>query len=1018
MSPASIHAKASLRGSVLRFGAVFIALACLLLPSPALGQWTHFKMKRHDGKGNYLWSYPENWHRGVPNSGTSCEIGDDSSGRAMHCVIRSDAVCRGMELAEHGRTEGSTLRLEKGASLTFTTGAVMSKDRESWFYVDGTAKSLTPNHTFRVGGPWGRPESGLPSSAHILIGPTGVLETWFIGINTSHRVEAAPSSPWGPKFFSGATDSEIVVNGGRLVAREGLRITTTDARRPGALRLRGRAKFTTNTDAKYGIDVWCGIWEIDGGKADIRVGDIEFWGNKFRDAVNSKTKRRVGSGLSVLKLTGDGISTIRARKLNFIDAAVLDASELKVPPGTYTIIDGKSLAGTNLRLAAGTDAGKWSFRFDPATSDLLLSRAEEPSEERYDKMTNVSTGKHPYLFFRADDLPRIRQRTSKMPGSFFLSHLRKSADRLTPEKLAADGRPPTYADRVQGRAMNAAALSGLITGNRKHTLAAKQALVNLSKWKDMGKTYGMAHGGMIRMAAIGYDWVYNELSEDERKEVERFIADGAGELVRQGKTGWWGAGKEGRQGNWQPQMYSAVAITGMVLKGKHPDAEKWIRLGADVIKEDLDYELDSEGGVYEAYVRYGLGVMMGSIYPTAEALRRVTGEDLYKYRDSVLYKSTAFTAYMLYPQRTGMPPLGDTHDGLYSVGLQLARNASEYGDGLAAWYLDRLIREGWTPGNDHAIWGTLWAMPVKPEHPDSSPRLSKAHAYNSRGKGKWDFGTGHVFLRTDFGSKDGIQFACQAGGDGGFHGHSDKGSYLINAYGVRFLRDFFDGSYQGDRFTWHHSGEAHNVVLIDGAGQGAQCVGIDDPQYYSKIADVEAIESGKGYDYVRMNLTKAYQASPRNKDARKAMRHVVFVRTTAKTGYFVVIDDVEKDDQEHTFSHPFHYDKRDVQVESIEGGRFALKGRGATMIVEAVHPPSGFRAEKARKYGDDYVMLTAKDKAKRFVMVTILYPFTRNMSVPEWKSAERDGKVSLSVEGTEILYDLSSEKVSVKIAAK
>lgn len=88
------------------------------------------------------------------------------------------------------------------------------------------------------------------------------------------------------------------------------------------------------------------------------------------------------------------------------------------------------------------------------------------------------------------------------------------------------------------------------------------------------------------------------------------------------------------------------------------------------------------------------------------------------------------------------------------------------------------------------------------------------------------------------------------------------------------------------------------------------------------------------------------------------------------------------------------------------------------MIVEAVHPPSGFRAEKARKYGDDYVMLTAKDKAKRFVMVTILYPFTRNMSVPEWKSVEKDRKVSLIVEGTEILYDLSSEKVSVKIAAK
>ena len=150
-------------------------------------------------------------------------------------------------------------------------------------------------------------------------------------------------------------------------------MSTCDAKRPGKLALRGGATFTSETDSKYGIDIWCGVWEIDGSKAKINVGDIEFWGNKFKDAVNTKAQTRVGSGLSVLKLTGDGISTIHARNVEFVDAAVLDVGGLQVPAGTYRLIDATTIGQTNLRFAPGTDARKWSFRFDRPAADLMLT---------------------------------------------------------------------------------------------------------------------------------------------------------------------------------------------------------------------------------------------------------------------------------------------------------------------------------------------------------------------------------------------------------------------------------------------------------------------------------------------------------------------------------------------------------------------------------------------------------------------------------------------------------------------
>ncbi|MHC4120326.1 MAG: hypothetical protein ACYSWO_22770 [Planctomycetota bacterium] len=351
---------------------------CLLgiIPQTAAAQeWTQFEMNRKDARGEYLWTEAENWNKGLPNAELSVEIGDDHSGRALHCVIPRGykAVCQNLELAEHGRTQGTTLRLGEGASLTILNQAVLSKDRESWFYLDGELNCPKANNSLRVGGPWGRPDVNEPARCHLIVGPTGVVDAWHVAINTHLRAESAPSSPWGPKFWARSTGSEIIVTGGKLIARQGLRMSTCDADRPGKLALRGRATFKSERDSRYGIDIWCGVWEIDGSGATIDVGYIEFWGDKFRDAVNTKTKTKVGAGLSVLKLTGDGISTIRARKVDFVGAAVLDVGGLSVPAGTYKVIDATAIGRTNLRFAEGTDTVKWSFRFDREAGDLMLT---------------------------------------------------------------------------------------------------------------------------------------------------------------------------------------------------------------------------------------------------------------------------------------------------------------------------------------------------------------------------------------------------------------------------------------------------------------------------------------------------------------------------------------------------------------------------------------------------------------------------------------------------------------------
>jgi hypothetical protein len=354
----------------------FLLNSVFLLTNTSAQTWTQFEMNQRDQRGRFLWNQVKNWNRGEPNADLSVEVGDDNSGKALHCVIPKGvkATCANLELAEHARTQGTTLRLEKGAWLEVLGSAVLSKDRESWFFVDGHFRCNRKRAGVRVGGPWGKPGIGEPSSCHLIIGPDGVVEAWHIGVNTNFRASTVPSNPWGEKYWSGATGSEIVVNGGKLIAREGLRMSTTDAKDPGILRLKEKATLEIKRDSEMGLQVWCGIWEISGGKVHIKVGDIEFHGNKFANAVNGKTGKKVGTGVATLKLSGDGVSTIHARNLNFVDAAELDVSDLKVTGGEYKVFDGDTIESTNLKFSSNVDQDRWTLRLDKATGDVFLSR--------------------------------------------------------------------------------------------------------------------------------------------------------------------------------------------------------------------------------------------------------------------------------------------------------------------------------------------------------------------------------------------------------------------------------------------------------------------------------------------------------------------------------------------------------------------------------------------------------------------------------------------------------------------
>ena len=143
------------------------------------------------------------------------------------------------------------------------------------------------------------------------------------------------------------------------------------------------------------------------------------------------------------------------------------------------------------------------------------------------------------------------------------------------------------------------------------------------------------------------------------------------------------------------------------------------------------------------------------------------------------------------------------------------------------------------------------------------------------------------------------------------------------------------------------------------------------------------------------------------------MRHVVFVRTTEKDGYFVVIDDVKKDDKPREYSHTFHYDPRDVDTVLAEGNSIVLHAKKAKLMIQATHPMSGFTARKLEKYEDTYVKLTCKEKMARLVMMTVLYPVRKKHEPVSIVPQENETSIAVNVNGVVIEYDKTSKTVSV-----
>jgi len=248
------------------------------------------------------------------------------------------------------------------------------------------------------------------------------------------------------------------------------------------------------------------------------------------------------------------------------------------------------------------------------------------------------------LLLRAEELPALRAKIGdggpRRLWEGLLAELPKQVERLQQAEITAETMARDY--QARGPALAAlldsvplVAFHYLLTGDAQHVplvcekmapvLAARR--VGWFTW-DGGSWPHIDAGRVNRLVAVAYDWLYEALSEADRRAYRAFMAAAVADFVRL-NLAVPGAPmhhfRTHNQGN--NQMASAI-LCALALRGQHPDAEQWLRALTDTLLWNLTVSVGPCTQDLEPDLQGYWMISLDALIQAALALRNVLGYDL------------------------------------------------------------------------------------------------------------------------------------------------------------------------------------------------------------------------------------------------------------------------------------------------------------------------------------------------------------------------------------------------------
>jgi hypothetical protein len=440
---------------------------------------------------------------------------------------------------------------------------------------------------------------------------------------------------------------------------------------------------------------------------------------------------------------------------------------------------------------------------------------------------------HPRLVLLDSELDKIRVATKENAlAKRIFGDLEKECDRLLsvpPVRYELTGnRLQTQTRRAVDR-ITTLALMYRLSGRDPWLRRAIMELKACAEFRDWNPARFVDTAEMTHAFAIGYDWLFNALSPEERG----WVRDA---LIAKGLDQAWPIYQQ--KARWTQEHFNAniVCNSAMIMGAlavadeTHDKASEIVRAALESIPHGLNtYGADGgwpEGPTYGAYAtRYAclffasLDTALGNDY----GLSGFHGVD----------RAGRFRVYSISPSNR----IFSFGDGPDDPGLapEMFWMAKRFNNPVYAWSEQKQLERSVHPDAYDLAWFVREAR--APQAP-AWPLDAVFH------------GVGAAMFRSSWEDTNGLFLAVKAGSNNVPHAHFDLGSFMFDAGGVRWALDYDDGDMNVQTVQkpplYTIRTESHNTLLIDGENQ--------DPRAEARITRQEL---GQDFSWVQLDLSKA-----------------------------------------------------------------------------------------------------------------------------------------------------------------
>jgi len=434
---------------------------------------------------------------------------------------------------------------------------------------------------------------------------------------------------------------------------------------------------------------------------------------------------------------------------------------------------------------------------------------------------------HPRLLASTEDFTALREQVKTDPVSArFFAEISQQADAMLaqpPVTYKLEGKRLLSISNEAFKRISTLAMMARLTGDARYSDRAIVEMRAVSAFQDWNPSHFLDTAEMTLGVAIGYDWLYEQLSADDRITIARAILELGLKPSETGPTAkphWWISGIN----NWNQVCHAGMVAGAIAIADQQPEVSRRI---IERAASNLHFAADSyapDGAYPEGPSYWGYGTTFHVIL--VQAIEKFTGKPsgldafpgFLASADYMLQMVTPTGAFYNYSDCHWVTGVNLTQ---YWFARRTGRADLLFGNValLAAVRDSKAVERAFDRIRALAL---LWLDP-RLNTPAAPPPLSWY------GRGLNPVAT----HRSAWGDPRATFIGLKGGAASVSHGHMDSGSFLLEADGVRWGFDpglqsyitleskgvkLWSGGEGGPRWNVFRLGpEAHNILRFDGA---------------------------------------------------------------------------------------------------------------------------------------------------------------------------------------------------------